>query len=74
MTDLCTLEIVEVAPLLRERKLSPVELTEAYLERIERLDARLNTYIHVMADQARAAAREAELEISRGTWRGPLPL
>jgi aspartyl-tRNA(Asn)/glutamyl-tRNA(Gln) amidotransferase subunit A len=71
-TDLCSLEIVEVAPLLRDRKVSPVELTESYLDRIARLDPHLNTFIRVMPDEARAAAREAELEIGRGTWRGPL--
>jgi aspartyl-tRNA(Asn)/glutamyl-tRNA(Gln) amidotransferase subunit A len=72
MTDLCSLEIVEVSPLLRDRKLSPVELTEAYLDRIDGLDPLLNSYIRVMPDQARSAAREAELEIGRGAWRGPL--
>ena len=72
MTDLCNLEIVELAPLLRDRQVSPVELTESYLDRIARLDPQLNSYIRVMPDEARAAAREAELEIGRGTWRGPL--
>jgi len=72
MTDLCNLEIVELAPLLRDRQVSPVELTESYLDRIARLDPQLNSYIRVMPDEARAAAREAELEIARGTWRGPL--
>jgi aspartyl-tRNA(Asn)/glutamyl-tRNA(Gln) amidotransferase subunit A len=72
VTDLCSLEIGEVAPMLRDRQVSPVELTEAYLDRIDRLDPRLNAYIRVMPDQARAAAREAELEIGRGGWRGPL--
>jgi aspartyl-tRNA(Asn)/glutamyl-tRNA(Gln) amidotransferase subunit A len=71
-SDLCALDIGEVAPLLRDRKVSPVELTESYLGRIERLDARLNTYILVMPDQARAAARAAEREIGGGAWRGPL--
>ena len=72
VTDLCDLEIGELVPELRERRVSPVELTESYLERIERLDPQLNTYIRVMPDEARAAAREAEREIARGTWRGPL--
>ena len=72
MTDLTNLTIAELAPQLRERQLSPVELTEAYLQRIERLDGQLNSYIRVMADEARAAAREAESEIGRGAWRGPL--
>ena len=72
VTDLCDLEIVQVAPLLRERRVSPIELTDAYLDRIERLDTQLNSYIRVMPDEARGAAREAELEIGRGAWRGPL--
>jgi aspartyl-tRNA(Asn)/glutamyl-tRNA(Gln) amidotransferase subunit A len=71
-TDLCDLEIGELAPLLRDRSLSPVELTDSYLARIERFDPRLNTYIRVLPEQARAAAREAEVEIRRGGWRGPL--
>ena len=70
--DVCDLEISAVAPLLRERRLSPVELTDAYLERIQRLDPSLNSYIRVMPDQARAAARQAEREIADGGWRGPL--
>jgi aspartyl-tRNA(Asn)/glutamyl-tRNA(Gln) amidotransferase subunit A len=70
--DVCDLEISAVAPLLRERRLSPVELTDAYLDRIQRLDPSLNTYIRVMPDQARAAARQAEREIADGGWRGPL--
>ena len=71
-SDPCELDITELAPLLRDRSLSPVELTESYLARIERLDPRLNTYIKVLPEQAREAAREAEVEIGRGGWRGPL--
>jgi aspartyl-tRNA(Asn)/glutamyl-tRNA(Gln) amidotransferase subunit A len=70
--DLCELEISALAALLRGRQVSPVELTEAYLERIERLDPSLSSYIRVMPDQARAAARQAEQEIGEGRWRGPL--
>jgi aspartyl-tRNA(Asn)/glutamyl-tRNA(Gln) amidotransferase subunit A len=66
------LTITEAAPLLRERKLSPVELTEAYLERIERLNPILNAYITVTAEQAMDAARTAEGEIMRGEYRGAL--
>ncbi len=72
VTELCALEISEVGPLLRERSVSPVELTDSYLERIARFDPQLNSYIRVMADEARVAAREAEQEIGRGAWRGPL--
>ncbi|HYW90725.1 MAG TPA: amidase [Chloroflexota bacterium] len=72
MTELTELSIAELAPRLRERQLSPVELTEAYLQRIERLDGQLNSFIRVLPDEARAAARAAETEIGRGDWRGPL--
>jgi aspartyl-tRNA(Asn)/glutamyl-tRNA(Gln) amidotransferase subunit A len=72
MTELTELSIAELAPRLRERQLSPVELTEAYLQRIERLDGQLNSFLRVLPDEARAAARAAETEIGRGDWRGPL--
>jgi aspartyl-tRNA(Asn)/glutamyl-tRNA(Gln) amidotransferase subunit A len=72
MTESPDLDITELGPLLRDRALSPVEVTEAYLARIERLDPQLNSYIAVLGDQAREAAREAEVEIGRGAWRGPL--
>jgi aspartyl-tRNA(Asn)/glutamyl-tRNA(Gln) amidotransferase subunit A len=62
----------EQARLLRAREISPVELTEAHLARVERLNPRLGAYITVCADEARAAARAAEAEIARGGWRGPL--
>jgi aspartyl-tRNA(Asn)/glutamyl-tRNA(Gln) amidotransferase subunit A len=69
---LCDLDIIELAPLLRDRRLSPVELTEAHLDRIARIDSVLNSYIRVLPEQAREVAREAEVEIGRGAWRGPL--
>jgi aspartyl-tRNA(Asn)/glutamyl-tRNA(Gln) amidotransferase subunit A len=72
MTDLTSLDITDVARLLRGREVSPTELTEAYLQRIERLNPRLNTYITVMADEARAMAQAAEADIQRGQYRGPL--
>lgn len=64
--------ITEVAPLLRARKLSPVELTRATLARIERLDKKLNSYITVMREEALAGAAAAEKEIAAGKYRGPL--
>ncbi|HEY0584004.1 MAG TPA: amidase, partial [Chloroflexota bacterium] len=71
-SELTDLEITQAAALLKEKKISPVDLTEAYLARIAALDPTLNTYIRVLADSARAAARQAEAEISQGTYRGPL--
>jgi aspartyl-tRNA(Asn)/glutamyl-tRNA(Gln) amidotransferase subunit A len=64
--------IVELSPRLRRKELSPVELTQACLDRIENLNPKLNAFITVMAESALAEARVAENEISRGNWRGPL--
>lgn len=61
-----------LARAIRTRKISPVEITRVCLERIERLDPRLNAFITVTADRALADARRAEREIGRGRWRGPL--
>ena len=66
------LTVTELAPLLERREVSPVEATEAYLERIDRVDGQLNSYITVCREEARAAAREAEGEIAAGRYRGPL--
>lgn len=71
-TDLCYLSLHELAARIRTKDVSPVEATEAVLERIERLNPRLNAYITVMADQALADARAAADEIARGAYRGPL--
>jgi aspartyl-tRNA(Asn)/glutamyl-tRNA(Gln) amidotransferase subunit A len=57
---------------MRTGKLSPVELTEQCLARIERFNPRLNAFITVTADLAREQARTAEREIRDGKWRGPL--
>src|SRR5712692_8526640 len=64
--------IRQISELLRKGSLSPVELTEDCLARIEKLNPRLNAFITVTADPARAQARTAEAEIRRGNWRGPL--
>jgi aspartyl-tRNA(Asn)/glutamyl-tRNA(Gln) amidotransferase subunit A len=57
---------------LQRRELSPVELTESVLERIERLDQRLGAFITVTAEQARQEARRVERELQQGEYRGPL--
>lgn len=62
----------EVAERIESREVSPVEVTEQILQRIERLDPNLNAFLTVTADAARAAARTAEAEISAGEYRGPL--
>jgi aspartyl-tRNA(Asn)/glutamyl-tRNA(Gln) amidotransferase subunit A len=64
--------IVELGPRLRRKEVSPVELTLDCLDRIEKLNPALNAFITVTAESALAEARTAEVEISRGEWRGPL--
>ena len=70
--DPTKLSIREASDLVRKRVISPVELTRACLQRIERLNPTLNAFITVTAEQAMAQAREAEAEVQRGRWRGPL--
>ena len=70
--DLHLMTISELARLLRSRRLSPVDLTRAYLERIDRLNPTLGAYVTVMSDTATAEATTAEDEIARGEYRGPL--
>jgi aspartyl-tRNA(Asn)/glutamyl-tRNA(Gln) amidotransferase subunit A len=72
MSDLTRLTIAEAAPLIRERKLSPVELTDACLARIESVEPQINAFITITSDEARAAAKTAADEIARGECRGPL--
>jgi len=64
--------IREARVLLHSRQVSPVELTQECLARIEKLNLVLNAFITITADSAMAEARRAETEITRGEWRGPL--
>jgi amidase len=70
--DLHYLDLVDVAHRLKVGALSPVALTEAMLKRIERLDGRLKSYATVTSELALKQARDAEAEIRRGNYRGPL--
>jgi aspartyl-tRNA(Asn)/glutamyl-tRNA(Gln) amidotransferase subunit A len=72
MTDLAYLGIVEAGTLFADRKLSPVELCRALLDRIERLDETHHAFIRVMPDVALAAARAAEADFAAGRLRGPM--
>ena len=67
-----TTTIAELAQRLRLREVSPVEITQECLGRIDRLNPSLNAFITVTAESALAEARRAETEILRGEWRGPL--
>jgi aspartyl-tRNA(Asn)/glutamyl-tRNA(Gln) amidotransferase subunit A len=70
--DVLFLGAARQAALVRAGQLSPVELTGAYLDRIERLDDRLRAYITVCREPALAAARRAEAAVTRGAPLGPL--
>jgi len=70
--DLTELTVAAAAKAIRDRAVSPLELTEAYLRRIERLNPRLNAYVTVTADRALADARRATEEISKAAPRGAL--
>jgi len=69
--DFVTATVSEVAPLIQSRKLSPVEITRWHLDRISKLNGRLNAFLTVLADEAITQARTAENEIARGHYRGP---
>jgi amidase len=72
MTDLHYAGLLEVSHLIRRRKVSALEVCQALLARIERLDGKLNSFLKVLPEQALAQAREADREIASGLWRGPL--
>jgi aspartyl-tRNA(Asn)/glutamyl-tRNA(Gln) amidotransferase subunit A len=72
MSELHHLTIAEAGRLFRARDLSPVEMTEAYLDRIAALDGALHTYLTVTGERALAEAKEAERELMSGTDRGPM--
>ncbi|HXJ79405.1 MAG TPA: amidase [Candidatus Methylomirabilis sp.] len=70
--DLVWLGATEAAALVRGKQVSPTELVEAYLERIDRFDGAVHAYITVCRDEALAAARAAEQALARGEATGPL--
>jgi Asp-tRNA(Asn)/Glu-tRNA(Gln) amidotransferase A subunit family amidase len=72
MTDITFLPAVEMARQIREKKISPVELAEAHLAKIARLNPKLNAFVHVDDDRVRREAREAEKAVMTGGSVGPL--
>ena len=71
-SDVAFLSAAELASAIESKQVSPVDAVEAYLERIERIDPKVNSYITVCADDARRDAKFAEAAIQRGEYRGPL--
>jgi Asp-tRNA(Asn)/Glu-tRNA(Gln) amidotransferase A subunit family amidase len=72
MPELTFLSAVSMAEQIREKKLSPVELLEAHLARIEKLNSKLKAFVQVDAEGARCQARAAEKAVTRGEKLGPL--
>ncbi len=71
-TELCFTPATELRQLISAREISPVEVTEAVLRRIERLNPRLNAFITVTAERAREDAKAAEARARRGEASGPI--
>jgi aspartyl-tRNA(Asn)/glutamyl-tRNA(Gln) amidotransferase subunit A len=72
MEDIADLDIAGVATAISSKSLSPIDLTERMLERISLVDPYLKSYVELLPEQARRAAREADAEIRSGKYRGPL--
>lgn len=70
--DVLYASVRELSEQIRARRLSPVELAEAYLERLERHGPRLGAVVTITRERALREARAAEREIAAGRWRGPL--
>jgi amidase len=70
--DLHYHELRQLAACIEARKISPLEVARAQLDRIAALDGELGSYVHVMADAAMAQAEVAQAEIAAGRYRGPL--
>ena len=70
--DIPFLSASDLARLIETREVSPVEATEAYLDRIDELDFKFNSYLTVTRQLALSAARDAEEAIARGNYLGPM--
>ncbi|MBI3951656.1 MAG: Asp-tRNA(Asn)/Glu-tRNA(Gln) amidotransferase GatCAB subunit A [Acidobacteria bacterium] len=70
--ELCAKTLTEVAALIKKKEISPVELTQAMLERISAHDGKLHSFLTVASDLALQQAQAAEREIAKGHYRGPL--
>ncbi|MDZ4230998.1 MAG: amidase [Dehalococcoidales bacterium] len=70
--EICYLPVVEMVEAVKSKKLSPVEIMDAVLSRIERLNPEINAYCTLVADSARQQAKEAEARVMKGEITGPL--
>ncbi len=70
--ELCYMSAGGLSRLIRDRQVSPVEVVDAHLARIEATEPTLNSFITLLPDHARESARRAEAQILAGNYRGPL--
>jgi aspartyl-tRNA(Asn)/glutamyl-tRNA(Gln) amidotransferase subunit A len=70
--EICYMSAGQLSQLIRDKEISPVEVVDAHLARIDATEPVLNSFITLLPEQARAAARRAESEIQAGKYRGPL--
>ena len=70
--EICYMSAGQLSGLIRNKELSPVEVIDAHLARIEATEPVLNSFITLLPEEARAAARRAESDIQRGNYKGPL--
>ncbi|MEE8519307.1 MAG: amidase, partial [Dehalococcoidia bacterium] len=71
-SELTSWSIVELGERIRSKELSPVDVAQAYIERIDALEPDIGAFITRMSDEALASAKQAEAEIVSGNYRGPL--
>ena len=71
-TEIPFLSLAELSELIRQKKVSPVEATEAYIDRIDAMNFKFNSYLTVCRNEALEAARDAEQAIARGGYLGPM--
>jgi len=71
-TEICYMSAVDMAQAIRTRKLSPVEVVNAVLSRIERLNPKINAYCTLLVESAKKQAREAEAKVMKEGELGPL--
>ena len=72
LQDIPYLSIAQLGELIKSKEISSSEATEAYLERISRIDGALNSYITVTYEEARQSAKKADESIAQGHYHGPL--
>jgi aspartyl-tRNA(Asn)/glutamyl-tRNA(Gln) amidotransferase subunit A len=70
--EICYMSAGDLSKLVQNKEISPVEIIDAHLSRIDETEPVLNSFITLLADQARTAARQAEKDIQAGRYKGPL--